>query len=236
LRAARGERKGRLRIPRARASSSTLTNYPALINLAQLSIRRGELDAARTLVGRYNKLAEPTSESLWLGGEIERKLGDSASSTSYATAAQALPGSKEYQGPAEGKVRVSDTPELQTARPKLGPGRTLERLPHRAQALGRRRRPAPQVRRAADRALEAEESTGCPGATFVPRDGARLREAARNRPRAHPRLARPVATFPGKSRSTCAPSASLSPGGKRGAQRVYLFLSLVVIVVVAGLL
>ncbi|TMH43671.1 MAG: tetratricopeptide repeat protein, partial [Betaproteobacteria bacterium] len=57
--------------------------YPALINLAQLKYRRGELDGARTLVGRYNKLAEPTAESLWLALRIERKVGDSSSVTSY---------------------------------------------------------------------------------------------------------------------------------------------------------
>ena len=78
--------------------------YPALINLAQLKYRRGELDAARTLVGRYNKLAEPTSESLWLAVRIERKLGDSASSTSYANQLRRrFPGSKEYQDLQKGR-------------------------------------------------------------------------------------------------------------------------------------
>jgi len=78
--------------------------YPALINLAQLKYRRGELDAARTLVGRYNKLAEPTSESLWLAARIERKLGDSASSTSYANQLRRrFPGSKEYQDLQKGR-------------------------------------------------------------------------------------------------------------------------------------
>jgi len=50
--------------------------YPALINLAQLKYRRGELDAARNLVGRYNKLAEPTAESCvaCIGG-LSAKLG-----------------------------------------------------------------------------------------------------------------------------------------------------------------
>ncbi len=72
--------------------------YPALINFAQLKYRRGELDAARNLVGRYNKLAEPTAESLWLALRIERKLGDSSSVTSYANQLRRrFPGSKEYQ-------------------------------------------------------------------------------------------------------------------------------------------
>jgi type IV pilus assembly protein PilF len=72
--------------------------YPALINLAQLKYRRGELDSARVLVGRYNKLAEPTSESLWLALRIERRLGDVSASTSYANQLRRrFPGSKEYQ-------------------------------------------------------------------------------------------------------------------------------------------
>jgi len=72
--------------------------YPALIDLAQLKYRRGELDAARSLTGRYNKLAEPTAESLWLALRIERRLGDSSAVTSYANQLRRrFPGSKEYQ-------------------------------------------------------------------------------------------------------------------------------------------
>jgi type IV pilus assembly protein PilF len=80
-------------------------NYtPALINLAQLKYRRGELDAARTLVARYNKLAEPTAESLWLAVRIERKLGDSSTTTSYANQLRRrFPGSKEYQDLQKGR-------------------------------------------------------------------------------------------------------------------------------------
>jgi len=80
-------------------------NYtPALITLAQLRYRRGELDSARNLVGRYNKIAEPTSESLWLAVRIERKLGDSSASTSYANQLRRrFPGSKEYQDLQKGK-------------------------------------------------------------------------------------------------------------------------------------
>ena len=78
--------------------------YPALINLAQLKYRRGELDIARNLVARYNKLAEPTSESLWLALRIERKLGDSSASTNYANQLRRrFPGSKEYQEMQKGK-------------------------------------------------------------------------------------------------------------------------------------
>src|SRR5262249_35603626 len=74
-------------------------NYPpALIGLAQLRYRRGELDEARALTGRYNKIVDPTSESLWLPLRIERKLGDSSAIANYATQLRRrFPGSKEYQ-------------------------------------------------------------------------------------------------------------------------------------------
>jgi type IV pilus assembly protein PilF len=80
-------------------------NYtPALVNLAQLKYRRGELSDARSLVIRYNKIAEPTSESLWLALRIERKLGDSAATTSYASQLRRrFPGSKEYQDLQKGR-------------------------------------------------------------------------------------------------------------------------------------
>ena len=80
-------------------------NYtPALLNLAQLKYRRGELESARALVGRYNKLVEPTSKSLWLALRIERKLGDSGATTSYASQLRRrFPGSKEYQDLQKGR-------------------------------------------------------------------------------------------------------------------------------------
>ncbi len=72
--------------------------YPALISLGRIKYRRGELDAARNVVGRYNKLAEPTAESLWLALRIERRLGDSTAVTGYANQLRRrFPGSKEYQ-------------------------------------------------------------------------------------------------------------------------------------------
>jgi type IV pilus assembly protein PilF len=72
--------------------------YPALINLAQIRYRRGELDVARNLVARYNKLAEPTAESLWLALRIERRLGDSSGVSTYASQLRRrFPGSREYQ-------------------------------------------------------------------------------------------------------------------------------------------
>lgn len=80
-------------------------NYtPALINLAHAKYRRGELNAARDLVARYNKLSDPTAESLWLGLRIERKRGDSSAVTSYANQLRrGFPGSKEYQQMQKGR-------------------------------------------------------------------------------------------------------------------------------------
>jgi type IV pilus assembly protein PilF len=74
-------------------------NYPpALVNFAQLKYRRGRLEEARVLVGRYHKLVEPTAESLWLGLRIERKLGDHAAVTNYATQLRRrFAGSQEYR-------------------------------------------------------------------------------------------------------------------------------------------
>lgn len=72
--------------------------YPALISLAGIKYQRGELDVARNLVGRYNKITEPTAESLWLALRIERKLGDSSGVASYANQLRRrFPGSKETQ-------------------------------------------------------------------------------------------------------------------------------------------
>ena len=80
-------------------------NYtPALISLAHAKYRRGELTAARDLVGRYNKLSEPTAESLWLGLRIERKRGNSSAVTSFANQLRrSFPGSKEYQEMQKGR-------------------------------------------------------------------------------------------------------------------------------------
>ncbi len=74
------------------------TYPPALIGLAQLRYRRGELRDARALVTRYNKAVEPTAESLWLALRIERRLGDRTAEGTYATQLRRrFAGSPEYQ-------------------------------------------------------------------------------------------------------------------------------------------
>jgi type IV pilus assembly protein PilF len=74
------------------------TYPPALLGLAQLRYRRGELQEARQLVSRYNNQVEPTAESLWLALRVERKLGDRGGEIGYATQLRRrFAGSKEYQ-------------------------------------------------------------------------------------------------------------------------------------------
>jgi type IV pilus assembly protein PilF len=46
------------------------------IKLAGLYFRRGDLNEAQRMLTRYQEIAAPTAESLWLGLRIERKLGD----------------------------------------------------------------------------------------------------------------------------------------------------------------
>ncbi len=70
----------------------------AMMPYAHMQYRRGALTEARTLVGRYLKLVQPTAESLWLGVRVERKLGDKIAEGNYATQLRRrFPNSKEYQ-------------------------------------------------------------------------------------------------------------------------------------------
>jgi len=57
----------------------------SLLQLGQIRYRQGQLEDARRMVNRFNKLVAPTAESLWLGLRIERKLGQRLAETSYAT-------------------------------------------------------------------------------------------------------------------------------------------------------
>ena len=73
-------------------------NLQALRGLANIQYKRGQLEAARGLVGRVNKLVEPTADTLWLALRIERKLGDKAAENSLATQLRRrFAGSDEYQ-------------------------------------------------------------------------------------------------------------------------------------------
>ena len=70
----------------------------ALLQLGQIRYRQGNIDDARKLVTRYNKLMPPSSESLWLALRIERRLGERVAEQSYANQLRRrFPGSREYQ-------------------------------------------------------------------------------------------------------------------------------------------
>lgn len=71
---------------------------PALLQLGQIRYKQGSLEDARKLVARYNKVVEPTPESLWLAVRVERKLGERVAESSYANQLRRrFSGSREYQ-------------------------------------------------------------------------------------------------------------------------------------------
>ncbi|MCJ7838845.1 MAG: hypothetical protein MUP61_06490 [Burkholderiales bacterium] len=75
-----------------------------MLNLASLQYKRGQLEAARKSISRFNKVAEPTAESLWLALRIERKLGDKAAENALAVQLRRrYPGSPEYQNLLKGQ-------------------------------------------------------------------------------------------------------------------------------------
>lgn len=70
----------------------------SLLNLAQIRYRQGRIEDARRLVGRYNKVADPSPESLWLAVRIERRAGQRVAEQSYANQLRRrYPGSPEHQ-------------------------------------------------------------------------------------------------------------------------------------------
>ena len=70
----------------------------ALLQLGHIRYRQGNMDDARKFVARYNKLVNPSAESLWLALRIERKLGERVAEQSFANQLRRrFPGSPEYQ-------------------------------------------------------------------------------------------------------------------------------------------
>jgi len=68
----------------------------ALLGLAQVHYKSGDLVAAKYALARHAQTATPTAESLWLGLRIERKSGDANAEASYAYQLQKrFPNSKE---------------------------------------------------------------------------------------------------------------------------------------------
>jgi len=71
----------------------------ALLPYADLLYQRGQLQEAKVLVARFNRLVpDGTPESLWLGVRIERKLGDRLAEATLANQLRRrYAGSTEYQ-------------------------------------------------------------------------------------------------------------------------------------------
>lgn len=74
-------------------------NYAAaLIAGARMDFTRRNLTRARERIGRYNQIATPTAESLWIALRIERLRGDRGSEASFASQLRRrFPGSQELQ-------------------------------------------------------------------------------------------------------------------------------------------
>jgi type IV pilus assembly protein PilF len=74
-------------------------SFQAMLPYAELLYRRGQLQEAKSLVVRFNRLVpDGTPESLWLGVRIERKLGDRLAEASLASQLRRrYAGSPEYQ-------------------------------------------------------------------------------------------------------------------------------------------
>lgn len=68
-----------------RALSVNAANAQAAYSLSLLLYRTGRLDDARTVMKRVVQIGNPSSEALYLGMCIERKLGDRPSETSFVS-------------------------------------------------------------------------------------------------------------------------------------------------------
>jgi len=70
----------------------------SLLQLGTIRYRQSRFEDARKLVAQFNKLVEPTSESLWLALRVERRLGERVAEASFANQLRRRhAGSQEYQ-------------------------------------------------------------------------------------------------------------------------------------------
>jgi len=70
----------------------------AQLYLGQIRYRQGNLEDARKLISRHNRIVEPTCESLWLALRVERKLGERVAESSFANQLRRrCPNSPEFQ-------------------------------------------------------------------------------------------------------------------------------------------
>jgi type IV pilus assembly protein PilF len=71
---------------------------PSLIKLGEIRYKQGQIQEARRLVSRYNKLITPNAESLWLALRIERMSGERVAEQAYANQLRRrFPTSDEYR-------------------------------------------------------------------------------------------------------------------------------------------
>lgn len=71
---------------------------PSILHMGHIRYRQGRLDEARRYVMRFNKLVDPTAESLWLALRIERKQGERVAENSLASQLRRrFPSSAEYK-------------------------------------------------------------------------------------------------------------------------------------------
>ena len=76
----------------------------SLLQLAQIRYRQRKYEDARRLVLRFNRVVDPTAESLWLAVRIERKLGERAAEAGLANQLRRrFPTSREYQAMQRGE-------------------------------------------------------------------------------------------------------------------------------------
>jgi len=76
----------------------------ALLQLGQIRYKQGNIGEARKLVGRHNKLVNPSAESLWLALRIERRLGERLQEQAFANQLRRrFPTSPEYQALQRGR-------------------------------------------------------------------------------------------------------------------------------------
>ncbi len=70
----------------------------ALLQFGQLRYKQGNMGDARKLVQRYNKVASPNSESLWLALRVERRMGERVAEQGFANQLRRrFPNSPELQ-------------------------------------------------------------------------------------------------------------------------------------------
>ena len=80
------EKKGDLPLAEANLMKSLKLqpdNANTILKLAGMNFRQNKLGEVQRLLGRHAELAPPTAESLWLGVQLERKLGDRAQEAAY---------------------------------------------------------------------------------------------------------------------------------------------------------